>query len=303
MILFTILILIIFFSAKRVEWISDWYKRIITEPYSYYLLLTLLVIGFFGQLDYTDRWGCIVGGESIFDTKNILFSSISVILILTSFIFNPRILKISLIVVELAFWIFKLFYFKGGYVVSIVAAPDPIISFYDSLTLAMRLFIITGLLGINIKTIYILICTLTIMAIKVFAFPTQLSMIVEGEKSKQRAEFTKEKLIGDWTGIYEYDSTYMSETTHIKDSATIRFDSLYITLYNFKDIDSLQLKMEFDYEFGGHFHSGIKDDWRNQYDFWIRNLTSDSLDIILTQSLDDYFFKLIKTPANNVYTK
>jgi hypothetical protein len=303
MILFTILILIIFFSAKRVVWISDWYKRIITEPYSYYILLTLLVIGFFGQLDYTDRWGCIVGGESIFDTKNILFSSISVILILTSFIFNPRILKISLIVVELAFWIFKLFYFKGGYVVSIVAAPDPIISFYDSLTLAMRLFIITGLLRTNIKTIYILICTLTIMAIKVFGFPTQLSMIVEGEKSKQRAEFTKEKLIGDWTGIYEYDSTYMSETTHIKDSATIRFDSLYITLYDFRDIDSLQLKMEFDYEFGGHFHSGIKDDWRNQYDFWIRNLTSDSLDIILTQSLDDYFFKLRKTPPNNVYTK
>ena len=61
--------------------------------------------------------------------------------------------------------------------------------------------------------------------------------------------------------------------------------------------------MEFDYEFGGHFHNGIKDDWRNQYDFWIRNLTSDSLDIILTQSLDDYFFKLIKTLPNNVYTK
>ena len=294
MILFTILILTIFFSAKRVEWIYDWYKRIITEPYSYYALLTLLVIGFFGQLDYTDRWGCFVGGESIFDTKNILFSSISVILILTSFLFNPRIIKISLIIIELAFWIFKLFYFKGGYVVSIAAAPDPIISFYDSLTLAMRLFIMTELLRTNIKTIYILICTLTIMAIKVFGLPTQLSMIVEGEKSKQRAEFTKEKLIGEWIGIYEYDSTYMSKITHIKDSATIRFDSLYITLYDFRNIDSLQLKMEFDYEFGGHFHHGIKDDWRSQYDFWIRNLTSDSLDVILTQSLDDYRFKMKK---------
>ncbi len=132
-----------------------------------------------------------------------------------------------------------------------------------------------------------------------FGFPTQLSMIVEGEKSRQRAELTKEKLIGDWIGVYEYDSTYMSETTHIKDSATIRFDSLYLTLYDFRDIDSLQLKMEFDYEFGGQFHSGIRDDWRNQYDFWIRNLTSDSLDIILTQSLDNYFFKLIKIPPNN----
>ena len=83
MILFTIFILIIFFTAKRVDLISDWYKKIITEPYNYYALLTLLVIGFFGHLDYTDRWGCIVGGESIFDTKNILFSSISVTLILS----------------------------------------------------------------------------------------------------------------------------------------------------------------------------------------------------------------------------
>ncbi|MFB6320799.1 hypothetical protein [Saccharicrinis sp. FJH54] len=298
MILFTILILIIFFSAKRVEWIANWYKKIITEPYNYYALLILLVIGFFGHLDYTDRWGCIVGGESIFDTKNILFSSISVTLILISFFLRLRILKVSLVLVELAFWIFKLFYFKGGYVVSIAAAPDPIISFYDSLTLALRLFIITGLIRTNIKSIYIIICTLTIMAIKVFGFPTQLSMIVEGEKSKQRAEITKKKLIGDWTGIYEYDSTYMGKTTHIVDSATIRFDSLFITIYDFQEIDSLQLKMEFDYEFGGHFHNGIKNDWRNQYDFWIRNLTSDSLDIILTQSLDDYFFKLIKTPPN-----
>ena len=291
--------MIIFFLAKRVGWISDWYKRIISEPYNYYALLTLLVIGFFGQLDYTDRWGGIVGGELVFNTRNILFSSISIILILTSFLLKLRVFKFSSVVIELAFWIFKLFYFKGGYVVSIAAAPDPIISFYDSLTLAMRLFIITGLLRTNIKTIYILTCTLTIMVIKVFGFPTQLSMIVEGEKSRQRAELTKEKLIGDWIGVYEYDSTYMSETTHIKDSATIRFDSLYLTLYDFRDIDSLQLKMEFDYEFGGQFHSGIRDDWRNQYDFWIRNLTSDSLDIILTQSLDNYFFKLIKIPPNN----
>lgn len=303
MTLFTILILLIFFSSKRVKWISDWSKRIITKPYNYYTLLTLLVVGFFGQLDYTDRWGCIVGGESIFDTKNILFSSISIILILTSFLFKHRILKISLLVIELAFWIFKLFYFKGGYVVSIIAAPDPIISFYDSLTLALRFFIITELLRTNIKTIYILICTLTINAIKVFGYPTQLSMIVEGKKSKQRAEITKDKLIGNWTGIYEHDSTYMNETIHIQDSTSIRFDSLSITLFNFREIDSLQLKMEFNYEFSGHFYYENRDDWRNKYSFWIRNLTSDSLDFIFTQSLDDYIFKLTKTPTKNVDIK
>lgn len=299
MILFTILILIIFFSAKRVEWIADWYKKIISEPYNYYALLTLLVIGFFGQLDYTDRWGCIVGGESIFDTKNILFSSISLILILTSFLLRLRIFKITIGLIELAFWIFKLFYFKGGYVVSIAAAPDPIISFYDSLTLVLRLFIITGLLRTNIKTIYILICTLTIMAIKVFGFPTQLSMIAEEKKSLERAGLTKEKLIGEWIGVYEHDSTYLHETILLIDSATIKFDSNRVTLFDFRGIDGIQLYMDFNSEFWGFIHEKKKDDWGNYYDFWIRSISADSLQITLTKSLTDYRFKMKrKTPPN-----
>lgn len=253
MILFTILILIIFFSAKRVERIADWYKKTITEPYNYYSLLILLVIGFFGHLDYTDRWGCVIGGESIFDIKNILFSSISVTLILSSFLLRPRILKISIALIELAFWIFKLFYFKGGYVVSIAAVPDPIISFYDSLTLALRLFIITGLMRTNIKTIYILVCTLTIMAIKVFGFPTQMSMLVEEKKSLERAQFTKEKLIGEWTGFYEYDSTILNETIQLIDSATLRFDTNKVTLLDFRNIDSIQLYINFNSEFRALF--------------------------------------------------
>jgi hypothetical protein len=294
MILFTILILIIFFSVKRVEWIANWYKKIITEPYNYYALLTLLVIGFFGHLDYTDRWGCIVGWESIFDTKNILFSSISVTLILISFLLRLRILKISILLVELAFWIFKLFYFKGGYVVSIAAAPDPVISFYDSLTLALRLFIITGLLQTKIKTIYILVCTLIIMAIKVFGFPTQLSMIVEEKKSLERVPFTKEKLIGEWIGIYEYDSTSLNETIQLTDSATLRFDTNKVTILDFRNIDSIQLYVDFNSEFWGFIHEKKKDDWENYYDFWIRNISSDSLEITLTHSLDYYKFKLRK---------
>jgi hypothetical protein len=294
MILFTILILIIFFSAKRVERIADWYKKTITEPYNYYSLLILLVIGFFGHLDYTDRWGCIIGGESIFDIKNILFSSISVTLILSSFLLRPRILKISIALIELAFWIFKLFYFKGGYVVSIAAAPDPIISFYDSLTLALRLFIITGLMRTNIKTIYILVCTLTIMAIKVFGFPTQMSMLVEEKKSLESAQFTKEKLIGEWTGFYEYDSTSLNETIQLIDSATLRFDTNKVTLLDFRNLDSIQLYMDFNSEFSGFIHEKKKGDWENYYDFWIKNISTDSLEITLTHSLDYYRFKLRK---------
>ena len=179
MVIFTILILVIFFAARRLKWIVHRYKKIITEPYNYYALLVLLVIGFIGRLDYTDRLGCIVGEEPIFEIKNIIFSSISVTLIITSLLIRSKRLKITLGITELAFWVFKLFYFKGGYLVSIVAAPDPIVSFYDTLTLSFRLFIIDGLLRSNINTIYILIITLTIIAIKVYIYPAHFSLFVE----------------------------------------------------------------------------------------------------------------------------
>lgn len=294
MILFTILILIVFFATKRIDWVSNLYKKTINQPYNYYVLLGLLVLGFFAQLGYTDRWGCIFSQDSIFNFKNILFSSISILLIITSLFLKSRILKISSLLIELVFWIFKLFYFKGGYVVSITATPDPIISFYDTTTLALRLFIINGFLRKEIKSLYIIIATLIIMAIKVFGFPTQLNMIVEEKKSLQRAELTKVKLNGQWTGIYKYDTIHKNKISQILDSVKICFNTNSITLYNFRGLDSINLKANFNSEFGGFLHTENKDDWKNYYDFWIRNVNPDSLDLVLQQSLINYEFKMKK---------
>ena len=301
MILYLILILIIFFSAKRVVWISDWNKKIISYPHNYLLLLGLLILGFFARLDYTDSWGCIIGEEPIFEFKNIIFSTISISLILLSYLTRNKALKLSFVIAELLFWTFKLFYYKGGYVVSIAAVPDPIISFFDTTTLSLRLFIIFGLLRPEIKIKFVLITTLVIMAIKVFLFPTQLIMQVKEKESLNRSEQTKQKLSGNWIGIYEYDSTYMSETKHIVDSTFIEFNTNSIILVNFKNVDRIQLNMEFQYEYGGFLSNEIKDDWNNYYDFRIKKITTDSLDIILTQSLENYNLKLIKTPPNKPY--
>ncbi len=134
---------------------------------------------------------------------------------------------------------------------SIAAAPDPLISFYDTTTLSLRLFIIFGLFRPGIKTKFVLITTFVIMAIKVFLFPTQLIMQVKEKESLKRSEQTKQKLLGNWIGIYEYDSTYMSKTTHIVDSTFIEFNTTSIILFNFKNVDSIQLNIEFQYEYGG----------------------------------------------------
>jgi len=298
MILFSILALIIFFSAKRVEWVSDWYNKIIRQPYNYRVLLGLLVLGFLLKLDYTNRLGCLVGGESVFDTKNILFSTISISLILSSFLLKNKFLKLSLVIVELLFWTFKLFYFKAGYVVSIAGIPDPAISFFDTLTLFLRLFIIIKLLQVNFKTIYLVFITLSIIAIKVFAYPIPMTMIIEEQESLKRSEITIQKLQGTWTGIYEYDSISINDPIHIIDTSTIVFKDNSIELFDFRGIDSLQLNYQFDYEFGGSMNNKKQDDWGNYYDFWISSINADSLKIDLTQSLDYYRFKLKKSNSD-----
>jgi len=294
MILFSILALIIFFSAKRVEWVSVWYNKTISQPFNYRILLGLLVFGFLLKLDYTNRFGCLVGGESIFDPKNILFSSISVSLILSSYLLNNRFLKLSLVTVELLFWIFKLFYFKGGYVVSFGGIPDPAISFFDTLTLSLRLFIIIKLLQVDFKTIYLILITLIIMSIKIFAYPIPMTMIIEDQESLKRSEITIQKLQGTWTGIYEYDSISINDPVHIIDTSTIIFRDKLINIFDFKGVDSIQLNCQFEYEFGGSINDGKKNNWDNYYDFWISSITDDSLNIDLTQTLDYYRFKLIK---------
>lgn len=64
-------------------------------------------------------------------------------------------------------------------------------------------------------------------------------------------------------------------------------------------MDSIRLKMDYYYEFGGFMYPEEEDGGKNSYEFSIRNLSSDSLNITLTQFLDDYRFRLQKLPPDN----
>lgn len=296
MIFFTILVIAVFFLGKWLDWISEGYKKAISQPYNYYILLALLIIGFFEQWDYTERVGCISIGGSIFDFKNILFSSVSISLVLTSFLIRPRNLKTTIILIELLFWVFKFFYFKKGYDVGIASSPDPIISFYDSVTLALRLFILSGLLQRNIKTVYILLATYIILGIKIFGL--DVIMIYKEKYILQRVELTKEKLVGEWVGNYEYDTMHMNKAVHIIDSVAIRFDANHMMLFDFQNIDSIQLSMEFYSEFNGFIYESNSVDWGINHEFGINNLSRDSMEMILTGlsvSGADYRIKMIKS--------
>lgn len=299
MILFTLLIILIFFASKKVEAISIWSKKITHEPYNYLYLIGLLLIGFFLRLDYTDKSGDIYSPESIFEVNNIIFSAISLVLLSSALLIKKRSVKLTLIIIESIYWMFKLFYFKGGYCISIAGIPDPIISFYDTMTLVLRLFIINSLFSHKIRNIFIILGALFIISIKVFFLPVQLSFYVERIESLKRAEITKELISGNWEGVCKY----VEKGDSIVDSVKFQISPKSFIIYGFKDMDSLNFDIKFEYEDYGFLHQKSKqdwpfgEDWRYNYNFNITHITKDSLDMYLTQSIFDFTFLMTRTTS------
>jgi hypothetical protein len=229
MIIFLVLVAIIWIVSKKSEKIRFWKEKLIQQPFNYYLLIGLLVIGFIFRLDYSDRFGCIVFTEPIFEFKNILFSAISITLVLLSLFFQKRKVKLTLIFCELLFWIFKLSFFKGGYVVNYLGTADPIISLFDTTTLALRLFIINTLLKTSTNQVYILICTLIVMSMKIYFFPLPHSFYVAERKYQLESENTKNFLTkGEWIEIK--DTTEKIRIVFLPES---------VIIYNLQNKDSL----------------------------------------------------------------
>ena len=231
---FLILVVIIWVISNKFlnEKVKFWKEKIIQQPFNYYLLIGLLIVGFIFRLDYSDRYGCIYGGESIFELKNILFSAISITLVLLSFFSKKRTIKLTFISLELLFWVSKLFSFKGGYVVDLLGTADPYISLFDTTTLALRLFIINSLLKTNINQIYILIFTIITMSIKIYIFPLPYSFYVEDRKFQMESDNIKNFLTkGEW--IENKDTT---------EKVRVVFFPEKVIIYNLHNKDSLSFK-------------------------------------------------------------
>ena len=234
MITFLVLIAIVWFVSKNGEKIRFWKEKIIQQPFNYYLLIGLIIIGSFFGLYYTDRYGCIVTWEP-FAIKNILFSVISLTLILLSYFSKKRTIKRAFILSELLFWILTLFLYKGGYVVGFIGTADPYISFYDTATLALRLIILNSLLRTNINQVYLLICTIIIMSLKIYVFPLPYSFYVEEREYYIESEKVKNYLTkGEWI-----------ENKDIAEKMRIVFFPYRAFFYNFQGQDYLSFNVNY----------------------------------------------------------
>lgn len=283
MIIFLVLVAIIWLVSKKSEKVRFWKEKLIQQPFNYYLLISLLVIGFFSRLDYSDRFGCIVFAEPIFEFKNILFSTISIILVLLSLLIKKREVKLTLIFCELLFWIFKLSFFKGGYVVGVLGTADPIISLFDTTTLALRLIIINSLLKTSINQIYILICTLIVMSMKIHFFPLPHSFYVDQRKFELESKNTKNFLTkGEWVEIK--DTTEKIRMFFFPERAVI---------YNLQDEDSLVFNNVL-----WQIERVFLDSWENsEHDhciFEYQENGKDTLNVYFRYKDEDYETKMIR---------
>jgi hypothetical protein len=249
-------------------------------------LTGLIIIGFFFRLDYSDRFGCFIFDEPIFELKNVLFSAISTILILLSFFSKKRTIKITFISLELLFWIAKLFLFKGGYIVGYMAAADPLISFYDTAALALRVSIIISLLNVNIKQIYILIftiiTTISIMSIKIHIFPLHHSFYVQMRKSELESENTKNFLMkGEWV-----------ENNNTTEKIRVIFFPENAVIFNLQNNDSLFLNLGYCFK-----EYVFLESWGDKHDvcvFEFQEKGKDTINVNFRYNNEDYKTQMIR---------
>ena len=174
------------------------------------ILLIWIILGFFTRLDFSRLMGDIVYGEKIFDSNNIGFSSISFLLILTSRLLKNGRGKITIILLEFLFWSFRYFYYKGGYAMGLGASyPNDLIVLYDFIALLLRLKLIYDLKPIKfLQKWRIFVIVILFITVKIFLFPFPNDMFWVTKRIQQEIEITKSAIIGDWSGIVSYDSSW-----------------------------------------------------------------------------------------------
>lgn len=198
LLLITIHALIYYFQRKKS--ITIIYNK---HFYNYNLiwisLLGWTIIGFFKNLDFTEQWGCIVFEEPVFRKMNIIFSSISVILLISVILFRNRNIKFYIHLTETFYWIGKLFLFKGGYATGLVGTPIEINVLYDFVAIFLRLLAIRNL-KFQTRTIKVSTIALSIIFLKMSFFNAPIRIDSDLQDLREPTNPVTAKMQGNWAG-------------------------------------------------------------------------------------------------------
>jgi hypothetical protein len=145
----------------------SWITKLTSISWTFYTLICLTIAGFFLSLDNNQAFGCIISETSVFSSNNIIYSGISIGLLTLAYINKDRKNQLLILSAELLFWLYKLFYLKGGYNVGITASAMFGVLYFDIIALTLRIILIKQVAKFKIRTIYMLLPMFLIMFIKV----------------------------------------------------------------------------------------------------------------------------------------
>ena len=142
-------------------------KRHISSTVIYGLLIGWSLLGFFFNLDYTQNSGCIVFEEPVFSAPNVLYSGVALVLLSIGYFLPSRNIGTVVLIAELLFWLYKLYFVKKGYFTGFGGGLSEEVVLFDAIALTLRLMLMKNVLQLPLKTKHVLLVSLVIMAIKI----------------------------------------------------------------------------------------------------------------------------------------
>ena len=136
----------------------------------FWLLIVWLLFGFCFRLDNNMFIGCVIETEAIFGLDNVFYSFTSIILLTLGVTFQTKNNRIWFLLLELLFWLVKLFYWKGGYAVDIAGIPIFSVVFYDMIALCLRVLLLNSSLQLRFSNNYFLIPIILFTYIRLYFF-------------------------------------------------------------------------------------------------------------------------------------
>ncbi len=134
------------------------------------LLIIWTLFGFFLRWDNNMFHGCIMGDDRVFALDNIFFSTTSFILLTLGVAFQRINERVWFLFLELFYWLFKLFYLKGGYAVGIAGVPIFTVVFFDMIALCLRIMLMNSSLNFKFSNNYIIIPIIIACYVKFYCF-------------------------------------------------------------------------------------------------------------------------------------
>jgi hypothetical protein len=159
----TLLLLVVGLVLLKLKPKYSWLNKLLSADWIFYSLILFIVIGFLLRLDNNESFGCIIMDNPTFSFDNILYSGISIGLLTFGYKTQQKNIQLIILSGELLFWLYKLFFLKGGYAVGLGGVPMVSVLWYDLVALSLRLLLIKQIAKPQLNFIWILPIVLLIL--------------------------------------------------------------------------------------------------------------------------------------------